>query len=314
MSKNISDQDKIIYCFFCGKQCNNYRYKNIDSSYSYLCFNCGEVSINESFQVTIDSVENPKSVKRFLSFYYRTRTENKLKAETVNWDNYKQLISSIYIPKTLDQKIDFIIKTIGNRSRHFGAMATFYQDNDFVLFNCENSLELKNVLSALAEEKLIEPFTRGGQLNIKLSHKGWRYFESNRSINLISNQAFIAMSFSPEMITQIAEVVPDIVIKAGFVPKLIINKEHNNNIVDEIIAEIRNSKFIIVDFTEHRNSVYFEAGFAYGLGLPVIWMCSNKDFKDGKTAFDTNHFNHIIWDSPDDLRTKLYNRIKATIL
>ncbi len=32
-------------------------------------------------------------------------------------------------------------------------------------------------------------------------------------------------------------------------------------------------RFMIADFTGHRGGVYFEAGFAHGLGIPVIWTC-----------------------------------------
>ena len=44
--------------------------------------------------------------------------------------------------------------------------------------------------------------------------------------------------------------------------------------------QIRKSKFLIADFTGQRGGVYYEAGFAYGLGLPVIWTC-RKDWFDG---------------------------------
>lgn len=38
----------------------------------------------------------------------------------------------------------------------------------------------------------------------------------------------------------------------------------------EIIAEIRKNKVLIADFTGHRGEAYFEAGFDYGIGLPVV--------------------------------------------
>lgn len=89
-------------------------------------------------------------------------------------------------------------------------------------------------------------------------------------------------------------------------------KEHNNNICDEIIAEIRRSKFLIADFTGQRGGVYFEAGFAYGLGLPVIWTCKKDDVSN--LHFDINHYNFILWEKSEDLCTNLCNRILATIV
>ncbi len=88
-------------------------------------------------------------------------------------------------------------------------------------------------------------------------------------------------------------------------------KEHNNKIDDEIIAEIKKSKFLVADFTGHRGGVYFEAGFAMGLKKPVIWTY-RKDHLDS-LHFDTRQYSHIIWETEDELYEKLLNRIQATI-
>jgi nucleoside 2-deoxyribosyltransferase len=99
---------------------------------------------------------------------------------------------------------------------------------------------------------------------------------------------------------------------AGFKAIRIDLKEHNNEIPDEIIAEIRNSQFVVADFTGQRAGVYYEAGFAMGLGRTVIWCCRRDEVE--KLHFDTNHKNHVTWRSPKELREKLYRRIRATIL
>ena len=88
--------------------------------------------------------------------------------------------------------------------------------------------------------------------------------------------------------------------------------EHNQKICDKILAEIRLCQFMVADFTLHRGGIYFEAGFAMGLGRPVIWLCRHDDVD--KTHFDTRQYNHVLWESPAELRDKLTNRIRATIL
>ena len=59
--------------------------------------------------------------------------------------------------------------------------------------------------------------------------------------------------------------------------------------------------------------MYYEAGFAHGLGIPVIFTCRKED--KGKLHFDTSHFNHIFWEEqkPEELKKALQNRIRATI-
>ena len=102
---------------------------------------------------------------------------------------------------------------------------------------------------------------------------------------------------------------------AGYRPLRIDQKEHLNKIEDEIVAEIRRSRFIVADFTQGddgaRGGVYYEAGFAKGLGLPVILTCRAESFH--RVHFDTNHYNHIVWDSHEDLRARLKNRILAVV-
>lgn len=87
--------------------------------------------------------------------------------------------------------------------------------------------------------------------------------------------------------------------------------EHNEKIDDTIVAEIKRSGLMVADFTGHRGGVYFEAGLARGLGIPVIWTCHADDLED--LHFDTRQFNHIEWKTPKDLREKLELRILATV-
>jgi len=98
----------------------------------------------------------------------------------------------------------------------------------------------------------------------------------------------------------------------GLEPCRMDREHHNENISDRMLAQIRLAEFVVADFTQHRPSVYFEAGFAFALGRPVIWICREDDSKD--LHFDIRQFNHIIWKNPVDLREKLRDRIRATIL
>ena len=87
-------------------------------------------------------------------------------------------------------------------------------------------------------------------------------------------------------------------------------KQFNDKIDDKIIAEIRRSGLVVADVTGHRADVYYEAGFATGLGLPVIWTWEEADIENAH--FDTRQYNHIVWKDAEDLKTKLVSRIEAT--
>jgi hypothetical protein len=142
-------------------------------------------------------------------------------------------------------------------------------------------------------------------------------------VGKISRQGFVAMWFSPEMQDAYDRGIAPAVLKAGYRPMRIDRKEHSNKIDDEIIAEIRKSRFVVADFTAGivqtdngqttvpRGGVYYEAGFAQGLGMPVIWTVRRSQID--AVHFDTRQFNHIPWETPEDLREALVNRIVAVV-
>lgn len=100
---------------------------------------------------------------------------------------------------------------------------------------------------------------------------------------------------------------------AGYDPIRIDEQDFSDKIDDRILSEIRKSRFIVADFSHGdkgaRGSVYFEAGFAKGLGLEVIFTCRAKN--PGEPHFNTRQYPHIVWKNADDLRTKLARRITA---
>jgi len=56
---------------------------------------------------------------------------------------------------------------------------------------------------------------------------------------------------------------------------------------------------------------HFEAGFALGLDLPVIWTCRKDHMKD--LHFDIRQFNCIDWEDAEDLAIRLEKRIRAIV-
>ena len=135
--------------------------------------------------------------------------------------------------------------------------------------------------------------------------------------NVDSTQCFVAMWFNKETDKCYQNSIKPAIEQTGYEALRIDNKEHINKIDDEIIAEIRRSLFIVADFTHGkdgvRGGVYYEAGFAYGLGLPVIFTCRSD--KIDELHFDTRQYNHIAWESEkfEQFQRDLYNRILATI-
>jgi nucleoside 2-deoxyribosyltransferase len=124
-----------------------------------------------------------------------------------------------------------------------------------------------------------------------------------------SQNAFVAMSFAPEQTAIWTDVIKPAIEDAGYTPVRVDKYEHTNRIDDEIITQIRRCRFLVADFTGQRTGVYYEAGFAHGLGRRVFCIC-HEDDKD-KLCFDTRQFNHILYTNPGKARTDLAYRIEA---
>jgi hypothetical protein len=172
--------------------------------------------------------------------------------------------------------------------------------------------EAGGMFRQLLDQGLVGLFAGAGATYC-LSAKGWKRVAQLNSPGRDSRQAFVAMWFDPTR---------KVFFDHGFQPAIeadgktnafrIDRKEHNQKIDDEIVAEIRRSRYLVADFTGNRGGVYFEAWFALGLGLPVIWCV--EEGQENDLHFDTRQFNHITYTDPADLKTKLLNRIRATIV
>jgi nucleoside 2-deoxyribosyltransferase len=147
---------------------------------------------------------------------------------------------------------------------------------------------------------------------VSITPKGWSQVAALRQSNVQSDRGFVAMWFDESMNATDAAIGAAIR-DAGYRDLRIDRLQHNNRIDDEIIVAIRRSKFVVADFTGQRGGVYFEAGFALGLGIPVIWTCRKDDL--AKIHFDNRQYNFILWeaDKLGELQTALRYRIEATI-
>ena len=132
-----------------------------------------------------------------------------------------------------------------------------------------------------------------------------------------SSKAFVAMWFDDSMDKVWDNAIKPGIEDAGYEAVRIDRKEHLNKIDDEIIAELRRARFVVADFTHGENGprggVYYEAGFAYGLNIQVIFSCRRDAI--GEVHFDTRQYPHILWDMDelDAFRRALTTRISATI-
>jgi hypothetical protein len=150
---------------------------------------------------------------------------------------------------------------------------------------------------------------------ISILPAGWKRIEELNQQNPDSQQGFVAMWFDPSMDSVYANYIKPAIEDAGYKSHRVDEREHADRIDDEIIRQIRRSRFVVADATSGKNGarggVYYEAGFAHGLGMPVFWTCREGD----NLHFDVRQYNCIFWeaDKLPEFKKKLTARIEAVL-
>jgi hypothetical protein len=165
----------------------------------------------------------------------------------------------------------------------------------------------------LRDQNLYEAFyTADLQLGLRLTMPGWQRYAELKKTNAESRTAFMAMKFGdPTLQRVVAECFKPAVSRAGFQLRLLTDEQPAGLIDDQLRAAILSARFLIADLSHGNPGAYWEAGFAEGLALPVIYTCEATKWEESKTHFDTNHLVTIVWDE-----TKLElagNQLTATI-
>jgi hypothetical protein len=183
-----------------------------------------------------------------------------------------------------------------------------------------NKAELNLYRNWLVERGFIRPFM-GGDREYDLTLPGWIEVDRLRSHQeAIGNRAFMAMQYGDSELDQVvSDHFAPAVTQAGFELRRLDHKQPAGLIDDQMRVGIRTAKILICDLTHGNKGAYWEAGFAEGIGRPVIFMCREDVFRDSKHPhrphFDTNHMKTILWSpaNPQPAADALKLTIRATL-
>jgi nucleoside 2-deoxyribosyltransferase len=243
----------------------------------------------------------------FLRAHVRQETERGIPVE-LNSSNWRDLARA-HANRPVSRKLEKALEHMARHSSSPGDPVAVNCRVDYPLFDAADDRETGFLLEHLKERRLVKQLGDG---LFVLTVEGWAQLEP-RGTGGISGHCFVAMSFDQSLREAYeqgirAAIEDDCKLLAVRVDLV----EHNENICDRIVVEIKKAQFMVADFTLHRAGVYFETGYAAGLGRPVIWTCRKDELQ--RTHFDTRQYNHIDWADPGDLRKRLADRIRATVL
>lgn len=224
-------------------------------------------------------------------------------------------------PKKYNERIDKILLNLADLSNGMDGIISIKADKlnlfqpVFFIDNSENYYDKTlNIIDDLVEDNLIKNSNSTlSELNYRITSTGWERIESLRkkgNKDMAQDKIFIAICFDDDLLP-IRKSIKNVISSCSCEPSIIDEKQFNGHIVPEIFSEIKDSKFAIADLTKHRSGVYYEAGYAEGLGKEVILTCRKSDFE--KTHFDVAQKNTILWENKEDLEKKLKVRITETL-
>ena len=147
---------------------------------------------------------------------------------------------------------------------------------------------------------------------VQISERGWELLETRPRAT--GSVGFVAMKFND--MNHVYAAIAEGITRAGYKPTRIDQEDYIGGVMDQIVVKIRESRFVVADFTGNRGGVYYEAGFAFGLSLPTFMLC-RSDHLDGKDRvhFDVQHLNLLKWEEGKlaDLSARLEARIVAVL-
>jgi hypothetical protein len=155
-----------------------------------------------------------------------------------------------------------------------------------------------------------------GAASFNLTLEGWERYAALKQVNKESRTAFMAMKFGDGELNNVVDrCFRPAVQRTGFELRVLTDNQRAGLIDDQIRSALLSARFVVADLTHGSFGAYWEAGFADGRGLPVIYTCRRAEWNEVKTHFDTNHMTTVIWDV-SDLQTsqdQMASIIRATL-
>jgi hypothetical protein len=274
------------------------------------CPTCGTFRLTGSMLAWLrEWGSGDRRLRAGLSAYIRQRNKVGETPVLTTTFNAREIAES-YCHTVVHTKLRRVMERYEELTHAPGAWVELDTKHDYPLFDAASQEEVEYLIATLDEQGLLE-FDDSKQRGYRITVPGWTFLEPVSGG--IAGASFVAMAFGQELNAAYDEgIYPALKVDCGFDSIRLDRVEHTQNINDKILADIRRSQFLVADFTLHRNGVYFEAGFGLGLGKTVIWTCRQNDFKD-RVHFDTRPYNHILWETPSELRAKLTDRVRAVI-
>ena len=223
--------------------------------------------------------------------------------------DFKWVLDNIELP-TPAQQADNLILYLSEHTQQLGQCIEIEYDSPQsgkkiqAWIGAVDRTNLLEILKELTNNKLLthpqQPSAASWRTSLTIA--GWNRAEELKKVNKQSTQAFMAMKFEQQQQQFIKDKLAPVIKKMGFDLKLLPDIVSTENLIDnKLRVAIKRSRFLICDLTHGNRGAYWEAGYAEGLGLPVIYICEKK-ILDAKQDihFDVSHQEIYSWEDGNE--------------
>jgi nucleoside 2-deoxyribosyltransferase len=217
---------------------------------------------------------------------------------TSDW--LERFLQNARLPSPSEQAIG-IIRLIGENVENTGKPLRQLPPHLWTSIGSPNPPFALNIAFELHTKGLVAgaPHPPDAFPSANLTLAGWERYEAEKRGKIAGNYGFIALKFGDTLLDPfIGDVVkPCVKAELGF-DVVDMRDISQAGVIDNIMrAQIRDAAFVLVDLTHDNSGAYWEAGYAEGLGKPVLYLCEKSKFDQAKTHFDTNHCTTVLWSS-----------------
>ncbi len=207
-----------------------------------------------------------------------------------------------------------IIRQIGDEASESGQPLDRFVVDDQFTKQLIDELVASGIVQFAGDVKL-----RGTTMfqGMNLTLKGWERYAQEKRGELKGSYGFIALQFEdPDLDSFVRNVVKPAVEEEIEYDLVDMRDVARVGVIDDIMrVQIRDADFVIVDLTHDNSGAYWEAGYAEGLGKPVVYICERTKFQERGTHFDTNHCTTVLWsqDEPERFRQELIAILRRSL-
>ena len=277
------------------------------------CPRCGEYRIAGTAKVSIpQQLKSDPKARAVLSHAIHAMQKGSLSPPLITNELANQLLESSSFPSPAQQAENLIL-WLGDNLLAPGERVELDIRQLIAVIGAIDRSGVDFIQKELGAQGLVEfPTTQ----TETLTFKGWQRYEELQRGQSQSRKGFMAMAFKNETLREIFVHYFKPAAKAAGFNLIRVDENPPAGLIDAHIQnEIRTSCFLVADLTDQNAGAYWEAGFAEGLGKPVIYTCEKLVFQTRGTHFDTNHFHTVLWEKekPAEAGYKLKETIRATL-